>query len=100
MEQNGIGSIVQSVPLPGGNANTIDLRIDVQPSPANNANPFANVSYALNGATTFTALNTAPIAIPTSWVTANTPAGIVTSHQQGGRSFLAAFASFSVARGY
>jgi hypothetical protein len=102
MVTNGTGTLVRTIPLPGGDASTIDLRIEVEPSPQTpqNGSPFASVSYALNGATTFTALNTSQIAIPTSWVTANTPAGIVTSHQQGGTAFTASFASFSVTRNY
>jgi hypothetical protein len=100
MQQGATGSVVRTIPLPGGDANTIDLRIQITPNPSANADPTASVSYALNGATTFTALNTAPIAIPKAWITANTPGGIMTSHQQGGSPFTASFASFAVTRSY
>jgi hypothetical protein len=98
-EKDGSGTIVDTIPLPGGDATSIDLRITVTPSPPNNALPTATVSYALNGSATFTTLGTA-VTLPTSWITANTPAGIVTSHQQGGSPFAATFASFAVERTY
>jgi hypothetical protein len=99
MQQGGSGSIVSSVPLPGGDAGTIDLRIQVDPVPPSGG-PTATVSYALNGSPTFTNINSSPIGVPTSWITANTPAGIVTSHQQGGSPFTATYASFVVNRTY
>lgn len=99
-EVNGAGAIVNSVVLPGGNANTIDLRIDVDPSPQDgahyNKDPLVTISYALNGAATFAKLNTADLYIPPSWISANAPAGIVTSHQQGGSAFAATYANFVV----
>ncbi len=102
-EQNGSGSILYSTPLPA-TAASVDLRIDIDPSPQDlvryNGNPYANVSYALSGSSTFTRLNTADISIPTGWITSNTPAGVVTSHQQGGTQFTAVFANFAVSRNY
>ncbi len=99
-EVNGAGAIVATVLLPGGNAKTIDLRIDVDPSPQDSAHynkdPLVTVSYALNGSATFTKLNTADLNIPPSWLSANAPAGIVTSNQQGGSAFPATFANFVV----
>jgi hypothetical protein len=98
-EKDGSGAILDTIPLPGGDASTIDLRITVTPSPPNDALPTATISYALNGAATFTTLGTATT-LPTGWITANTPAGIVASHQQGGSPFTATFASFTVERTY
>jgi hypothetical protein len=99
MQQGNTGWIVNSIPLPGGDAGTIDLRILVDPVPPSGG-PTATVSYALNGSPTFTNINSSPIGIPAAWITANTPAGIVASHQQGGSPFTATFASFAVNRTY
>ena len=60
--------------------------------------PLVVVSYALNGSSTFTRIGSGDLTIPATWVTANTPAGIIASHQQGGAPFVATFASFSVSR--
>lgn len=100
--QNGAsGEIVDRIPLPGGDASSVDLRIQVDPSPQSpyDGEPFATVSYALNGGA-YVALNTSRIPIPTGWITANTPAGIIASHQEGGSPFTASFASFAVSRSY
>jgi hypothetical protein len=96
---NGTATTVTSAALPAGTISTLDLRIDVAPTDANGADPAVTVSYAVNGSSTFTALSTGAITLPTSWLTANTPAGIVTS-SLGGAAFTASYASFSVARSY
>jgi hypothetical protein len=97
MQDNGTGSILLSVPLPGGDANTVDLRLDVDPSPPGGGGGQANVSYSIDGGT-FTPLNSSPIAIPARWFAANTYAGIIHSNQEGGSPFTATYANFSTSR--
>lgn len=96
------GAIVSSVLLPGGDSNRIDLRIEVDPAPRDaahyNGAPLVTVSYSLYGSSTFTRIGSGDLTVPATWVTANTPAGLIASHQQGGSPFVATFANFSVTR--
>jgi hypothetical protein len=96
------GAIAASVLLPGGDSQRIDLRIEVDPAPRDaahyNGAPQVVVSYSLYGSSTFTRVNTGEVSVPATWMTANTPAGIIASHQQGGTPFVATFANFSVTR--
>jgi len=96
------GTILSSTLLPGGDSKRIDLRIEVDPAPRDagyyNGAPRVYVSYSLYGSSTFTRINSGDVTVPTSWITANTPAGIIASHQQGGTPFVATFANFSVTR--
>jgi hypothetical protein len=97
MQDNGTGSILLSVPLPGGDASTVDLRLDVDPSPPGGGGGQAMVSYSIDGGA-FTALNSSPIAVPARWFAANTYAGIIHSNQEGGSPFTATYANFSTSR--
>ncbi|WP_111767672.1 hypothetical protein [Nakamurella deserti] len=96
------GAVAASVLLPGGDSQRVDLRIEVDPAPRDaahyNGAPQVVVSYSLYGTSTWTRINTGDVSIPATWVTANTPAGIIASHQQGGSPFVANFANFSVTR--
>jgi hypothetical protein len=96
MQDNGTGSILTSIKLPGGDASTVDLRLDVDPAPAGGGGAQANVTYSLNGGP-FTALGS-PIAVPSRWIAASTLAGIIHSNQEGGSPFTATYASFSTSR--
>lgn len=90
-EQNGTGQIVQRTAVPGlASANTIDLRIDVDPLYDRKANVF----YSINGGG-FTKLNGGAISVPGTWMGVSVPAGILVSHQ-GGSEFTARFDSFAV----
>jgi len=95
-EQSGSGAIVASVALPGGNASSVDLRIDVTPS-SYTSPPSATVAFAVNGSTAFTTVGTTTV-LPRGWITATTPAGIMTSNQQGGAPFDATYEDFVVSR--
>jgi hypothetical protein len=91
-QQNGSGgSVLGSIALPGGNANTLDFRLDGDPTVDNGQ---VAVSYAVNGGAfvslgTFTGLG--------ALFTANNQAGVFASHQ-GGAQFVTKFESFSVQR--
>jgi hypothetical protein len=99
MVSGGTRTVLRTIRLTAGTT-SVDFRITVTPSPAGNGNPFATVSYALSGSSTFTNLTSGNVTIPGSWITANTPAGITAYHTSGGSSFSARFADFSVARSY
>ncbi|MEO5834277.1 MAG: hypothetical protein ABIR83_13030 [Nakamurella sp.] len=96
------GAVAASVLLPGGDSQRVDLRIEIDPAPRDSAHyngaPQVVVSYSLYGTSTWTRVNSGEVTIPPTWITANTPAGIIASHQQGGSPFVANFADFSVTR--
>ncbi len=96
------GAIAASINLPGGDSQRIDLRIEIDPAPRDsahyNGNPQVVVSYSLYGTSTWTRINTGEVSIPATWITANTPAGLIASHQGGGSPFTANFANFSITR--
>jgi len=120
------GVILATTPLPGGNATTLDLRMDVTPSTYStvdaNGNvtatygPYADLYYAVNGGS-FTQLpigtgvssvaagdkvtttdSKVHAAVPDNWITSSTPAGIITSHQAGGTAFSAVYENFVISR--
>lgn len=99
---SGGGAVAASVLLPGGDSQRVDLRIEIDPAPRDSAHyngaPLVVVSYSLYGTSTWTRINTGDVTIPATWITANTPAGLIASHQGGGAPFVANFANFSVTR--
>ena len=100
--QNGTGTGTYfAVDLPA-NATTVDLRISVDTQPQQgayyNGDPRVNFSYAINGGG-FTQFGTTQV-IPSSWISANVQAGIMTSHQNGGSPFTATYQNFLVVRDY
>jgi hypothetical protein len=106
MQDNGTGSILNctnpndpvtcGVLVPGNNASTIDLRLDVDP-----ATRTAVPTFSLDGGPFQNFMqNGQPIAIPARWFNPQTKAGVIHSNQDaaaGGIPFTATFASFSTA---
>jgi regulation of enolase protein 1 (concanavalin A-like superfamily) len=106
-EQNGsTGQSLATVVLPNvdgtNNAKSITLQISIDPSPQQsqfyNGDPRVTVSFATDGNSNFTTVGST-FNIPGSWITASTPAGIMTS-SSGGTQFTATYADFSVSRDY
>lgn len=92
---------VKSIRLPAENVNTIDVRIDGDPSPSTppDSAPTASVSYALNGSHEFTSVTGAstPVTIPADYVRSTIFAGLTASHH-GGSQFVATYARFTAER--
>lgn len=99
-QQGTSGQVIASVPAPAGPLSSVDLRMDVTPSSYGGVGAFADIFYAVNGSATFTKVNTNTVTVPDSWITANTAAGIITSHQQGGAQFTAVYENFRITRRY
>jgi len=84
------------VPVPGNNASTIDLRLDVDP-----ATRTVVATYSLDGGPFLNFMQNAlpqAITIPARWFNPQTKAGVINSNQDalaGGQPFVATYGSFA-----